>query len=41
MYMLQLIFFRLVWYGLTGGYCSLRFDFVEATDNYSSLDEEK
>ena len=41
MYMLQLIFFPLVWYGLTGDYCSLSFDFVGATDNHSSLDEEK
>ena len=41
MYMLQLIFLPLVWYGLTGDCCSLRFDFVGATDNYSSLDEEK
>ena len=41
MYMLQLSFFPLVWYGLTSDWCSLRFDFVGATNNCSSLDEEK
>ena len=41
MYMLQLIFFPLEWYGLTGDCCSLSFDFVWETDNYSSLEEEK
>ena len=41
MYMLQLIFFPLVWYGLTVDWCSLRFGFVGETDNYRSVDEEK